>query len=160
MPTFNIIQKKLLAAWCLYDWASSAFPVVITTFIFAPYFTTQIAANEIAGTYQWANATALAGIIIAMLSPIFGAIADRSGHHKYWMLFFTALFVVSTALLCFAYPNARALYFTLSCIVIGTIGLEIAIVFYNAFLPRLVPSAFLGRLSGWAWGFGYFGGIV
>ena len=56
MPTFNVVQKKLLAAWCLYDWASSAFPVVITTFIFAPYFTTQIAANEIAGTYQWANA--------------------------------------------------------------------------------------------------------
>lgn len=149
-----------IAAWCLYDWASSSFAIIVTTFIFATYFTTHIASNHIVGTYQWANATALAGAIIAFSSPLIGAIADRGGHHKQWLFFFTWLCVISSALLWFAYPNIHSVYYTLTCVVLGTIGLELALVFYNTFLTYIAPRPYIGRISGWGWGCGYLGGIV
>jgi len=149
-----------IAAWCLYDWASSSFAIIVTTFIFATYFTTKVASDHIVGTYQWANAIALAGAIIALASPILGAIADRGGHHKQWLFFFSWLCIISTALLWFSYPHPRSVYFTLTCVVFGTIGLEVALVFYNAFLTYIAPRNYVGRISGWGWGCGYLGGIV
>lgn len=157
MERKNIIK---IVAWASYDWASAAFPIIITTFIFATYFTTHVSANEISGTYQWANATALAGIIIAVLSPIFGAIADHGGHHKRWLMVFTLLCVIFTALLWFVYPNIHSVYYALTFMVLGTICLEIGIVFYNSFLPHIAPQDYIGRISGWAWGAGYAGGII
>lgn len=155
------IKKRLpLLSWCLYNWASESFPVIITTFIFGTYFTTHIAVNKITGTYQWANAIALAGIIIAIASPIFGAIADHSGRLKRWLFAFTTLCVISSALLWYAYPTPSSIPLTLICIVTGTIGFEISLVFYNSFLPYIAPKGYIGRFSGWAWGFGYLGGIL
>lgn len=155
-------QKPIvaIAAWCLYDWAAASFSIIVTTFIFATYFTTKVAENQIVGTYQWANATSIAGLIIALASPLSGAIADHGGHHKRWLLFFTWLCVISTALLWFSYPERSSVYFTLTCVVLGTVGLEVALVFYNAFLLRLAPKDYLGRISGWGWGSGYLGGIM
>lgn len=159
----SLQQRKPLAAiaaWCLYDWACASFSIIVTTFIFATYFTTTVAKNQIVGTYQWANAMSLAGIIIAITSPLVGAIADHGGYHKRWLFFFTALCVVFTGLLWFAYPAPSSVYFTLTCVVIATVGLEVALVFYNAFLPHLAPKKYLGRISGWGWGAGYLGGIL
>lgn len=153
-------HKGMLWAWSFYDWASSAFSIIITTFIFSTYFTTHVAANEITGTFQWANAVALSGILIAIFSPMFGAIADHWGKHKLWLLIFTVMCIISSALLWFVKPDVHHVYFALTCVVIGTIGLEIALVFYNAFLPYLAPKNYIGRISGWAWGLGYVGGIL
>src|SRR3990167_929179 len=153
-------HTRSIIAWCLYDSAAASFSIIVTTFIFATYFTTKVAENEIIGTYQWANAIAIAGIIIALTSPLFGAIADYGGHHKRWLLFFTMLSIISAALLWFAYPNVQSVYFTLTSMVIGTIGLEVGLVFYNAFLVYLAPKDYVGRLSGWGGGCGYLGGII
>jgi MFS transporter, UMF1 family len=153
-------NNLILATWCLYDWACAAFPSIVTTFIFATYFTTTVAKNEITGTYQWANATSIAGVLIALMSPLFGAIADFAGYHKRWLFFFTALCVVSTSALWFAYPTNQSAYYMLTCVILGTVGLEIALVFYNSFLPYLVSPQYLGRISGWGWGCGYLGGIL
>lgn len=149
-----------ITAWCLYDWACAAFSIIVITFIFATYFTTNIAENTVQGTYQWANAMAIAGVVIAISSPLFGAIADHGGQHKRWLAVFTAIAVVSAALLWFAYPTSHAVYFTLACVIMGSIGYEVALVFYNAFLTNLVSKHYIGRVSGWGWGAGYVGGIV
>lgn len=149
-----------LGAWCLYDWAAGAFSIIITTFIFATYFTSKVAENEIIGTFQWANATSLAGIIIALTSPLFGSIADHGGYHKRWLFVFTWLSIISAGLLWFSYPTPKSVNFTLVCLVLGTVGLEVALVFYNAFLAHIAPKEYLGRISGWGWGAGYIGGIV
>src|SRR3990167_8984436 len=85
-----------IVAWCFYDWACASFSIIVTTFIFATYFTTGIAKNQIIGTYEWANAMSLAGIIIALSSPFIGAIADYGGQHKRWLFFFTYLSIFST----------------------------------------------------------------
>jgi MFS transporter, UMF1 family len=149
-----------IVAWCLYDWAAASFSIIVTTFIFATYFTTSVAENHVLGTYQWANAVALAGVIIAFASPLLGAIADYGGHHKRWLLCFTLLSVFSTAMLWFAFPNQHSIHLMLTCLVIGTIGFELSLVFYNSYLPQLAPREYLGRISGWGWGAGYLGGII
>ncbi len=156
----TVNTTKEIIAWCLYDWASNAFPILITTFIFATYFTTKIASNPINGTHEWGNATALAGILVALLGPLFGAISDHAGHHKRWLLLFSLMTITCCALLWFAYPNVSAVNFTLTCFVIGTISYEIALIFYNSFLPHIAPEGYIGRISGWAWGAGYMGGIA
>jgi UMF1 family MFS transporter len=158
----KIFTKRTLPvlAWCLYDWASASFSIIVVTFIFATYFTSNIAENQILGTFQWANATSLAGVIIALASPLVGAIADHGGHHKRWLFVFTLISVFATFLLWFAYPSVNYVYTTLTCVVIGTVGFEVALVFYNSFLPGLAPRSYIGRISGWGWGFGYLGGIV
>lgn len=154
------IHLPSIIAWCLYDWACAAFSIIVTTYIFATYFTSKIAVNEIIGTYQWANATSIAGVIIALTSPMFGAIADKGGNHKWWLFCFTSISVISCILLWFAYPQQSSVSLTLVCLVIGTVGLEIAIVFYNSFLPKLTPTDHIGRVSGWGWGSGYIGGMI
>lgn len=151
---------RAIFSWALFDWANSAFSTIVTTFIFAPYFAKAIAKNEIVGTADWGDATALAGIIIAILSPILGAIADNEGRRKPWLAFFTLVNIVATGLLWFATPTPDSVFFTLICVIIATIGLEIGIVFYNSMLKDLAPEGYLGRLSGWAWGMGYAGGLV
>lgn len=153
-------KKSVIAAWCMFDWAAAPFSSIITTFIFAAYFTGHIAVDKVSGTAQWANATALAGIVIAILSPIFGAIADHGGRHKVWLFIFTASCMISTSALWYAYPTPSAINYTLTWIVLGTISLELALVFYNSFLMHITPEKYLGRISGWAWGLGYLGGII
>ena len=153
----NILQ---ILAWCLYDCASASFSIIVVTFIFATYFTTKVAENQILGTYQWANAMSLAGIIIALSSPLVGAIADHGGHHKRWLFCFTMVCVIASFTLWYAYPDAKYVYTTLAAVVVGSIGFEVALVFYNSFLPGLAPKAYVGRISGWGWGFGYLGGIL
>ena len=149
-----------IVAWGMYDWANSAFPAVITTFIFAAYFTQGIAKNPIAGTHAWADATALAGLIIAFISPILGAAGDLLGRRKPWIALFAGVSILSSALLWFAKPSPAYALWALSWVVVGTVGFELSLVFYNAMMRDLVPKNYLGRLSGWAWGAGYLGGLL
>lgn len=152
--------KLPLISWCLFGWASDTFPVLITTFVFSTYFIQHIATDRIVGTYQWANASALAGFIIAFAGPFFGALADQGGSHKRWLAFFTFCCIVSTAFLWFACPAPICTRSSLTLFVIATICLEIALIFYNAYLLILAPQDYIGRISGWGWGMGYLGGII
>lgn len=151
--------KRGIAAWCFYDWANSAFTTIIITFVFATYFAKSVAVDEVSGTAQWGFAVSVSGLAIAVLAPILGAIADKGGRRKPWIFGFTYLSVAATALLWFIEPDAAFILAALSLVVLANIGFEMAIVFYNAMLPDLAPKAMIGRVSGWAWGLGYFGGL-
>jgi len=151
---------RALFSWCLYDWANSGFPTVVTTFVFAAYFTKAIAADAISGTAQWGYALSASGLAIALIGPIAGAIADHAGRRKPWVFVFSALCVVTTAFLWFARPEPDAIVLTLLLVAVANVGFETAMVFYNAMLPSLVPESRIGRLSGWGWGLGYFGGLT
>lgn len=159
-PTIFTVKKRAIVAWCIYDWGISSFSAVITTFVFATYFTKVVAVNKIAGTIQWGHAIALAGLIIALCSPLFGAIADHEGRRKPWIGFFTILAIVSAGLLWFTKPASAYVPWALTWVVMGSIGLEVAMVFYNAMMRDLAPKNYLGRISGWAWGLGYVGGLT
>lgn len=155
----SIFNRKVIA-WAVYDWACSAFPTIITTFIFATYFSEKVALNKIVGMAGWADAVAISGLIIAILSPILGAIADYEGRRKPWLAVFTLMTIIASACLWYVKPDAQYVTFALTCVVFGTIGLEVSMVFYNAMLSDLAPPGYTGRISGWSWGFGYFGGLV
>lgn len=148
-----------LWGWASYDWANSAFPTVIQTFVFPAYFIRQIATDVTTGTNQWGNTISIAGVIVAVSAPFLGAIADQSGRRKPWVAAFMFLCVVATALLWFIRPSTELIWAALILVALGTVGVELAEVFYNAMLPGLAPQSQMGRWSGWAWGLGYVGGL-
>ncbi len=151
---------RALFSWCLFDWANSAFPTVVTTFVFATYFTTVVADSTIAGTASWGHAQSLAALIIALLGPVLGAIADRGGRRKPWLMASTVLCIAACICLWFTEPENGDVIWALTFVVLGTVGFEIGMVFYNALLPEIAPPGRMGRLSGWGWGLGYAGGLV
>jgi len=152
--------KGAVAAWCLYDWSSSAFPAVITTFVFATYFTQGVAADPVTGTAMWGHATAIAGLCIAILAPVVGAVADHGGRQKPYLAFFTAVAIAACVALWFVRPDPADALFALVAFGVATVAFEIATVFYNSLLPKVASPERLGRVSGWGWGLGYVGGIV
>ena len=152
-------DRRAIAAWCLYDWASNAWPTVVSSFVFAAYMTREVAPNPEVGTAWWGTATAVAGIVVALASPLLGAIADRSGRRKPWVGGFTLLTVAVAGLLWTIAPEADLLLRGSVLIALGTAVFELSQVFYNAMLRDIAPAGKLGRVSGWAWALGYAGGL-
>lgn len=149
-----------IAAWCSYDWANSAFSTVISTFIFAAYFAQAVASDPVEGTVLWSRAVTVAGLVVAIVSPMLGAIADFSGARKPWLLTFTAACVGFTALLWFVRPAPDFVLLALGLYVMASITYHFAIVFYDAMLKSIAPRKLLGRVSGWGWATGYAGGLA
>jgi UMF1 family MFS transporter len=148
-----------IAAWALYDWADSSFNTVIGTFVFSVYFARAVYGDETQGAAVWGYAMAVAGFVIAVGSPILGAIADRAGPRKPWIAVLMVVCVGATALMWFAEPDPAFVPLTLALAVVATIAHTLGQVFYNAMLPDVAPPGMEGRVSGWAWGLGYAGGL-
>ena len=149
-----------VAAWVLYDWSYGAFTTVVTTFVFATYFTQAVAPDPARGAALWAGMQTAAGIAIALLSVPLGAVADRGGRRRLMLGGATALMTVCTLLLWTVHPRVADVPRALVLTGIGTVAFEVATVFYNAMLPDLVEPRRLGRLSMLGWGAGYAGGLV
>ncbi|MEI8125804.1 MAG: MFS transporter [Parachlamydiaceae bacterium] len=149
-----------LISWALYDWANSAFAAIIQTFVFAAYFVDTLAINPSVGSAQWGSITGLSALIVALISPIFGAIADQSGGRKIWLGVFTSICIIPTALMWFLTPSHENVWSALWLVGIAAVGAEGAYIFYNSMLPELAPPTQVGRWSGWGWGMGYAGGMA
>tara|TARA_R100000322_G_scaffold5289_2_gene4003 strand:- start:680 stop:1933 length:1254 start_codon:yes stop_codon:yes gene_type:complete len=149
-----------LWSWAFYDWANSAFYTIVLTFVFAQYFSQSVVQDSVAGTEAWGNIVGVAGLFVAVLAPILGAIADRTGSRKPWLMAFTLLCVVASAMLWFVMPGSGDLAFAATWVGLGILGAEFAFIFYNAMLADLVSSDRVGRWSGWGWGLGYVGGVL
>jgi MFS transporter, UMF1 family len=153
--------RSAVVSWILFDWAAQPYFTLITTFVFAPYFATHVASDPASGQSLWGFATAAAGLLIALMSPVLGAIADASGRRKPWIAAFGALLVIGSSLMWFGKPgDVRVIPPLLLAYAIATIGVEFATVFNNAMMPSLVPPERIGRLSGTGWATGYVGGIL
>ncbi|CAM5761242.1 MFS transporter [Bosea minatitlanensis] len=153
--------RRAVAAWILFDWSTQPFFTLITTFVFAPFFASALAGDAAQGQALWGYATGLAGLCIALLSPLLGGIADRTGPRKPWIAAFGALLVIGSAMLWFAVPGSPwAVSVALAGFVLATVGAEFATTFNNAMMTRLVPPERLGWLSGTGWAVGYLGGLL
>ncbi|MEE8524871.1 MAG: MFS transporter [Thermoanaerobaculia bacterium] len=154
-------NKRAIAAWCLYDWANSAFTTLVVTFVYATYFTQTFAADENTGTALWSRGIVVSSLLIALLSPILGALADRGGTRRRDLLISTVACVAATAALTFVRPDQdHAVWWALSLFVVANVAFEVGMVYYNSFLPAIAADDKIGRVSGYGWAAGYGGGLV
>ena len=159
MPVYP--RHAAVISWIFFDWAAQPYFTLITTFVFAPYFATHVASDPAEGQALWGLATAAAGLMIALMSPVLGAITDASGRRKPWIAAFGALLVLGSCSMWFARPgDASVIPLLLLAYAVATIGVEFATVFNNAMMPTLVPPERIGSLSGTGWATGYAGGIL
>ena len=154
------LDRRAVGSWCLFDWANSPFPAVILTFVIPAYFADAVMKDAARAAEMWAVMTGVAALIIAMLSPVLGAVADQGRARKPWLALFTVIMAAGSLLLWFVHPDDSDAVLLLILVGSTMIAFELSMVFYNALLPSLIPVAWFGRISGWAWGLGYFGGVV
>lgn len=151
---------QVIVAWCLYDWAYSAFNTIVSTFVIATYFVRAVAVNPTSGTTEWATTQAIAGLLIAIMAAPLGAVADSGGRRRGMLAGATVIMILATGALWFIRPTPSDAIWALLLVAIGTISYEIGTVFYNAMLPDVAPPGRIGRISGLAWGSGYVGGLT
>lgn len=174
-------------SWALFDWANQPFFTLVTTFIFGPYFAGELVAglqeaqllqalgrapnpaelaqikeaSGAAGQAALAFTQSASGILLAVLSPFLGSMADITGRRKPYILIFQILTAIGCAILWFATPGSAAIVPAISfALILATIGAEFSIVFNNAQLPNIVEPKRMGWLSGLGWGLGYTGGLL
>ena len=152
--------RTRVASWCLYDWANSAFNTLVVTFVYSTYFAQTFATDPGQGTLLWSRGITISAIVIAVLAPFAGALADR-GDRRRCLVVCTLTCVGMTAALAFVSPTyAYAVPVALAVFVVANVAFELGLVFYNAFLPGFAPLERLGRVSGYGWALGYAGGLV
>ena len=157
----RIASRRAIAGWVLFDWACQPFFTLVTTFVYAPYFASVLVGDGARGQALWGFAAGTAGLLVALFSPILGAVADATGRRKPWIAAFGLLLIIGSWALWFGRPgDASTIPVVLLAFIIGSIGVEFATVFNNAMMPTLVPQSRLGRLSGLGWAMGYLGGLV
>ncbi|MFK7868088.1 MAG: MFS transporter [Roseobacter sp.] len=152
-------KRKRIWGWFFFDWASQPFSTLVITFIFAPYIA-ELLQDGPRAQAAWGFGIGAAGLVIACLAPVLGALADTTGTRRTYIFVFSALYLLGSAGLWFAHPDSFNLLVILALFAIGMIGLEFATIFTNAMLPELGTKDEIGRISGNGWAFGYIGGLV
>lgn len=153
------MDRKQVGAWALYDFANSVFPAVMTTAVFPVYYITVVVAEGGgAGEWWWGRAVAVSALIVAVTSPLLGAIADRGGARKKFMFAWVGVCVAAVATMTTLEAGMVLWGFVL--FVIANVGFEGANVFYNAYLPDIAPPERRGFVSGLGFGVGYLGSAV
>jgi UMF1 family MFS transporter len=153
------MNVRAIVAWTLYDFANSAFAAVVFATIYAAYYAIAVVGNaDGAGDLWWGRVISLSMGLVAISSPFLGGIADRAGIRRPLFVGFTAMAVAATGLMATVEPGMLAWGFVLG--VVGNVGYESALVYYNAYLPDLAPTSHQGRVSGWGFAVGYAGSIV
>ncbi len=157
-------QTRRIAAWASYDWANSAFTTIVVTFLYAEYFRAEMVPEVPGGTpgsSVWGWALSFSAVVVALLSPVVGAMADRGGKRRLYLISSTAVCVACTAALAFVAPSTpHAVLLAVILFVIANSTFDLGGVFYNSFLPVVAPPDKLGTVSGIGWGVGYTAGIV
>jgi UMF1 family MFS transporter len=152
-------DHKRIWGWFFFDWASQPYNTLLLTFIFGPYVA-EVLGDGSRAQAAWGYGVGAAGVVIALLAPVLGAMADKGGSRIPWIALFSVFYVAGAAGLWFAEPGDFDLVRTLVFFSLGLIGMEFATIFTNAMLPTLGPAREVGRISGTGWAFGYLGGLL
>ena len=151
------MNRKTIASWCLYDFANSFYAML--PIIWGPFYQRVIVGNEAGlGDLWWGYAVSTTMLVVAVTSPVMGAIADYAGRRKRLLIFYTVMSVTAVALYVTVLPGA--IYWGFLITVISYIGFEGGLVFYNAYLPEIAPREYQGRVSGWGFAVGYVGSLL
>ena len=153
-------KSKGTFAWALWDWAEQPFPTIFQTFIFPIYITSSAFGPEADTSRALGLATTLAGIAVALAAPIFGRRTDEMGKRKFWLMMNTFILAGVMASLFFIAPTPSMLWLGLIIFSFGGFIQEIAFINYYAMMRQVTTESNIGKVSGFAWGLGYVGGII
>ncbi len=142
----------------MYDFANSGYTTVVLTAVFSAYFVSGIAGGASWATLAWTSALAFSSIIVMLTMPLIGAYADLRAAKKQLLMISTAGCVLATAALAGAGPGQVA--WAIVAVVLSNVFFSYGESLIAAFLPELARPDSMGRVSGWGWGFGYFGGML
>ncbi|MBF6519289.1 MFS transporter [Nocardia farcinica] len=151
-----------VVAWGLWDWGSSAFHAVILTFVFSVYLTDTVGDDlpgDVSASAWLGWALGLAGLVVALTAPISGQWFDAAAKRKRALGVLTAVVVAAMTAMFFVHDDHRDLWLGLALLAVGSAAFELANVPYNAMLRQVSTPATVGRVSGFGWAMGYFGGI-
>ena len=165
-------SKKVINAWCLYDWANSAYNLVITSTIFPAYWEYVTGDNnpetsadkvnflgrEFVSTALYNYALSFAFLIVAIISPILSSIADYRGNKKSFMNFFLTMGSMACAALFFF--DRSTIPLGIFCVVVACIGYWASLVYYNSFLPEIAAPEDRDRVSARGFSYGYVGSVI
>jgi UMF1 family MFS transporter len=152
------VRKREVFGWAMYDFANSGYTTVVLTAVFSAYFVGGIAGGEAWATLAWTSALAVSSLIVMLTMPALGAYADLRAAKKRLLMLSTLGCVVGTAALAGAGPGDVA--WALVAIVLSNVFYSYGESLIAAFLPELAREDRIGRVSGWGWSFGYFGGML
>ncbi len=151
--------RRRIWGWWFFDWASQPYNTLLLTFIFGPYVVSVVGDGTTAQTI-WGYGIGAAGLLIALASPVLGAIADKAGRRMAFIWLFSLMYVLGAWGIWWSAPDDFNIWWVMFAFCIGLIGMEFATTFTNAMMPDLAPAQELGRVSGSGWAFGYAGGVL
>jgi len=158
-------ETKTINAWCWYDWANSSYSLVITSAIFPSYFLSldshsgkEVWWQKIGNSVLYAYIYSFSSLLIMLLSPLFGSIADYSGRKKFFMRIFSYIGAISCALLFFS--TADQMLLTCGLFIVSSICYSLGVVFYNAYIPEIATPEQFNTVSAKGFAWGYLGGMI
>ena len=152
------VRKREVFGWAMYDFANSGYTTVVMTAVFNAYFVAVVADGADWGTLAWTLALGLSNALVMLTMPIIGAYADARAAKMRLLMLSTAGCVLATAVL--AEVGRGDLWLAVAAIVVSNLFYSYGESLTAAFLPELAHREAMGRVSGWGWSFGYFGGML
>ena len=152
------VQRREVWAWAMYDFANSGYTTVVLTAVFNAYFVSVVAGNADWATFAWTAALSVSYAIVMVLGPLLGAWADAHAAKKKLLAWSTSICIAGTIALAWTGPGAVA--WAVAFIIVSNVAYSMGENLVAAFLPELAKPEALGKVSGWGWSLGYFGGIL
>jgi UMF1 family MFS transporter len=137
-------------SWAMFEWARNPYVLLVTIYLFSPYFSKTVVGDPVRGQALWGLIAACGGLMVAALAPFLGAIADAGGRRKPWIGFYVVLLSGASLLMWFAMPHSTgwALFFVGALVAFGNMSFEFSTVFHNSLLPTIAPPRLVAGLSG------------
>ena len=152
------VARREVWAWAMYDFANSGYTTVVLTAVFNAYFVSVIAGNADWATFAWTAALAVSYLVVMVIGPLLGAWSDAHAAKKRVLAISTVVCIAGTVALAWAGPGAVA--WAVAFIIVSNVAYSMGENLCAAFLPELSRPEALGKVSGWGWSLGYFGGIL
>jgi len=152
------VKRSEIFGWCCFDFANSAFTTIIITVVYATYFSKAVAMDDPAASSWWGRALALSQVVVIVLAPWLGAVADFTARKKRFLMWSASLCSVATAMLYFT--EAGDVTMALSLVIVANIAFSMSENLCGSFLPEISTPDNVGRISGYGWSFGYMGGLL
>jgi MFS transporter, UMF1 family len=156
--SFHTATRWQIFSWALFDFAHTAFYVLILTVGYPLYFKEIVVQSSHQGDFLWGSAFSISMVVVALFSPVLGAVADYGAGKKKFLGILTAICVLATSSLFFV--HAGMIFWGMALLIVSNIGFEAGLVFYDAFLPEITTARSYGRVSGYGFALGYVGSLV